>query len=235
MPYNVWDPEQSDKSFLGAVLTVLSAVFAPYATSWIGSATGLGAAASGALYGAGTGALTSAATGGDIGKGALVGAIGGGLASGIGTGAGQLNLANSLGVTTPAVQAMVNRAITGGLTGAVSTKVGGGDVVKGLVGGALGGAISSKLPGGLTQMAAKPFVNQLVEQVVGSPYQSKIDKQVREMERMATLNQQELQRMNAADAYEPALNIGQNTSGNLMAQELNKLNIGGMSAGVRTT
>lgn len=225
VPYNQWDPEQKDYSGLGMLLTFVSAVLAPYATGWISGATGLGAAGAGALYGAGTGALTSAATGGNVGKGLLTGAIGGGLAGALGAGTGQLNLAGTLGITNPTTQAIINKAIAGGLTGAVSAGVNKGDIGRGLLGGAIGGAIGGATKGGpLASAVTRPVTNQLVEQIVGSPYQKQIDKQIQEMQRLATTQQQELARMQARP--DPALDIGQMGSG-VNVDELTKLMTGG--------
>lgn len=225
IPYNQWDPEQKDYRGLGMLLTFASAVLAPYATGWISGATGLGSAGAGALYGAGTGALTSAATGGNVSKGLLTGAIGGGLSGALGAGSGQLNLAGTLGITSPATQAIINKAIAGGLTGAVSAGVNKGDIGRGLLGGAIGGAVGGATKGGpLASAVTRPLTNQLVEQIVGSPYQKQIDKQIQEMQRLATTQQQELARMQARP--DPALDIGQVGSG-VNVNELSKLMTGG--------
>ena len=142
------------KSFLGAVIPIAVAIFAPYLAPAIGAAfgaTGVGASMLGsAMIGAGSAALS----GGNIGQGALLGGLSGGLGDWAG---GVANEGLSLGLGEAGAKTL-GSGLVGGVAGAVT----GQGALQGAAQGAMGQYLGSQLGGspGMTA-AGQTFGNMM--------------------------------------------------------------------------
>ena len=126
-------------SFLGAIIPIAVAVFAPYLAPAIGAtfgATGIGAGMLGsAMIGAGSAALS----GGNIGQGALLGGLGGGLGEAVG---GMANEGLSLGLGEAGA-----RTLGSGLVGGAAGALTGQGILQGAAQGAIGQYMGSQVGG----------------------------------------------------------------------------------------
>ena len=132
-----------------AAVTSYSGIAATIAVSLeaMGASALVASIGSGVIVGAGTGAITSAIQGGDIAQGALIG----GITQGVGAGVsniigGALSLPGvgeygpQLATGSAALDAGIQKGITGAVTGGLGAALGGGDPLRGaLLGGAAGG------------------------------------------------------------------------------------------------
>ena len=145
------------KSFLGAVIPIAVAVFAPYLAPEIGAFLGAaqGSAAAGMVGSAVIGGASSALGGGNVLQGALLG----GLTGGVGDWAGEgVNKALELGLGETG-QKLLGSGLAGGLAGAVT----GQGVLQGAAQGALGNYMGSQLAGAGPELAkaGKTFGNMM--------------------------------------------------------------------------
>lgn len=140
--------------FLGSIIPIAVAVFAPYLAPAIGAAFGATGIGAGMLGSAMIGAGSAALSGGNIGQGALLGGLGGGLGGAAG---GMANEALGLGLGE-AGQAMLGSGLMGGVAGAVT----GQGVLQGAAQGAVGQYLGSQLGGspGMTA-AGQTFGNMM--------------------------------------------------------------------------
>lgn len=136
VPVPEWE-DSSDNGKIAQAVAIAAMVAAPWALPALGAATGLGAAASGALYGGATGALTSGIGGGNVLKGGLTGALAGGVGGAFGTGSGQFDVSQGLG---GAAGKAINSAASGALTGGMRAGLSGQNILEGAtIGGVTGG------------------------------------------------------------------------------------------------
>ena len=136
LPVPAWE-DSSDNAKIAQGLSVAAILAAPWALPALGAATGLGAAASGALYGGATGALTSGIGGGNILKGGLTGALAGGIGGSFGAGSGQFDVSQGMG---GAAGKAINSAASGALTGGMKAGLSGQNILEGAtMGGVVGG------------------------------------------------------------------------------------------------
>lgn len=129
-----------------ASYTGITAAITVAITEITGSAI-VGAIGSGAIIGAGSGAISSAVQGGDIAKGAFFGGITGGVGAGVSDILGSALSSPSVGeygpqlaTGSPALDAGLQRGLTGAVTGGLGAGLTGGNILKSaLLGGATGG------------------------------------------------------------------------------------------------
>jgi len=139
VPVPVWE-NSSDNGKIAQGLSIAAMIAAPWALPALGAATGLGAAASGALYGGATGALTSGIGGGNILKGGLTGALAGGIGGAFGAGSGQFDVSQGLG---GAAGKAINSAASGALTGGMRAGLTGQNILEGATMGGVAGGLGS--------------------------------------------------------------------------------------------
>lgn len=139
IPVPVWE-DSSDNGKIAQGLSIAAMLAAPWALPALGAATGLGAAASGALYGGATGALTSGIGGGNVLKGGLTGALAGGIGGSFGAGSGQFDVSQGLG---GAAGKAINSAASGALTGGMRAGVSGQNILEGATMGGVAGGLGS--------------------------------------------------------------------------------------------
>lgn len=139
IPVPAWE-DSSDKGKIAQGLSIAAMLAAPWALPALGAATGLGAAASGALYGGATGALTSGIGGGNILKGGLTGALAGGIGGSFGAGSGQFDVSQGLG---GAAGKAINSAASGALTGGMKAGLSGQNILEGATMGGVAGGLGS--------------------------------------------------------------------------------------------
>ena len=139
LPVPAWE-DSSDNAKIAQGLSVAAILAAPWALPALGAATGLGAAASGALYGGATGALTSGIGGGNVLKGGLTGALAGGIGGAFGTGSGQFDVSQGLG---GAAGKAINSAASGALTGGMKAGLSGQNILEGATMGGVAGGLGS--------------------------------------------------------------------------------------------
>ena len=139
VPVPEWE-DSSDNAKIAQAVAIAAMVAAPWALPALGAATGLGAAASGALYGGATGALTSGIGGGSVLKGGLTGALAGGIGAGFGTGSGQFDVSQGMGgVAGKALNSVASGALTGGMKAGLS----GQNILEGATMGGVAGGLGS--------------------------------------------------------------------------------------------
>lgn len=139
IPVPEWE-DSSDNAKIAQAVAIAAMVAAPWALPALGAATGLGAAASGALYGGATGALTSGIGGGNILKGGLTGALAGGIGGSFGAGSGQFDVSQGMG---GAAGKAINSAASGALTGGMKAGLSGKNALEGVVVGGVSGGLGS--------------------------------------------------------------------------------------------
>lgn len=139
VPMPVWE-DSSDNKKIAQGLSIAAMLAAPWALPALGAATGLGAAASGALYGGATGALTSGIGGGNVLKGGLTGALAGGIGGSFGAGSGQFDVSQGLG---GAAGKTINSAASGALTGGMRAGLSGQNILEGATMGGVAGGLGS--------------------------------------------------------------------------------------------
>ena len=139
IPVPEWE-DSSDNAKIAQVAAIAAMVAAPWALPALGAATGLGAAASGALYGGATGALTSGIGGGNVLKGGLTGALAGGIGGAFGTGSGQFDVSQGMG---GAAGKSLNSAASGALTGGMRAGLSGQNILEGVAMGGVSGGLGS--------------------------------------------------------------------------------------------
>lgn len=139
VPVPVWE-DSSDNGKIAQAVAIAAMVAAPWALPALGAATGLGAAASGALYGGATGALTSGIGGGNVLKGGLTGALAGGIGGAFGTGSGQFDVSQGIG---GAAGKAINSAASGALTGGMRAGLSGQNILEGATVGGVSGGLGS--------------------------------------------------------------------------------------------
>jgi len=139
LPVPAWE-DSSDNAKIAQGLSVAAILAAPWALPALGAATGLGAAASGALYGGATGALTSGIGGGNILKGGLTGALAGGIGGSFGAGSGQFDVSQGMG---GAAGKAINSAASGALTGGMKAGLSGQNILEGAAVGGVSGGLGS--------------------------------------------------------------------------------------------
>ena len=139
VPMPVWE-DSSDNGKIAQGLSIAAMLAAPWALPALGAATGLGAAASGALYGGATGALTSGIGGGNILKGGLTGALAGGIGGSFGAGSGQFDVSQGMG---GAAGKAINSAASGALTGGMKAGLSGQNILEGATMGGVAGGLGS--------------------------------------------------------------------------------------------
>jgi len=139
VPIPEWE-DSSDNAKIAQGLSVAAILAAPWALPALGAATGLGAAASGALYGGATGALTSGIGGGNILKGGLTGALAGGIGGSFGAGSGQFDVSQGMG---GAAGKAINSAASGALTGGMKAGLSGQNILEGAAVGGVSGGLGS--------------------------------------------------------------------------------------------
>lgn len=139
VPVPEWE-DSSDNGKIAQAVAIAAMVAAPWALPALGAATGLGAAASGALYGGATGALTSGIGGGNILKGGLTGALAGGIGGSFGAGPGQFDVSQGLG---GAAGKALNSAASGALTGGMRAGLSGQNILEGATVGGVSGGLGS--------------------------------------------------------------------------------------------
>lgn len=139
LPVPAWE-DSSDNGKIAQGLSIAAMLAAPWALPALGAATGLGAAASGALYGGATGALTSGIGGGNVLKGGLTGALAGGIGGAFGTGSGQFDVSQGLG---GAAGKAINSAASGALTGGMRAGLSGQNILEGAAMGGVAGGLGS--------------------------------------------------------------------------------------------
>lgn len=162
LPVPAWE-DSSDNGKIAQGLSIAAMLAAPWALPALGAATGLGAAASGALYGGATGALTSGIGGGNVLEGGLTGALAGGIGGAFGAGPGQFDVSQGLG---GAAGKAINSAASGALTGGMKAGLSGQNILEGAtmggVAGGLGSYANSQLAGaGLGPKASGFLSSQL--------------------------------------------------------------------------
>lgn len=150
-------PTQSVISkWIGPIITVVAAVFAPEILPALAPLLGGSAIAAGVAYGAAVGAISSAASGGNIGQGALLGGIGGGIGgAGLNSAVGGA-VRSATGLGTTGIGGVVGSAITGAVTGAgtgaikgaITGQGAGAGALSGAEAGAIGGAVNSAVTQG---------------------------------------------------------------------------------------
>lgn len=139
VPVPEWE-DSSDNGKIAQAVAIAAMVAAPWALPALGAATGLGAAASGALYGGATGALTSGIGGDNILKGGLTGALAGGIGAGFGTGSGQFDVSQGMGGVAGKA---LNSAASGALTGGMKAGLSGQNILEGATMGGVAGGLGS--------------------------------------------------------------------------------------------
>ena len=139
LPVPSWE-DSSDNGKIAQGLSIAAMLAAPWALPALGAATGLGAAASGALYGGATGALTSGIGGGNVLKGGLTGALAGGIGGSFGAGSGQFDVSQGLG---GAAGKAINSAASGALTGGMRAGLSGQNILEGAAMGGVAGGLGS--------------------------------------------------------------------------------------------
>ena len=139
LPVPAWE-DSSDNGKIAQGLSIAAMLAAPWALPALGAATGLGAAASGALYGGATGALTSGIGGGNVLKGGLTGALAGGIGGSFGAGSGQFDVSQGLG---GAAGKAINSAASGALTGGMRAGLSGQNILEGAAMGGVAGGLGS--------------------------------------------------------------------------------------------
>ncbi len=139
VPIPVWE-DSSDNKKIAQGLSIAAMLAAPWALPALGAATGLGAAASGALYGGATGALASGIGGGNVLKGGLTGALAGGIGGAFGTGSGQFDVSQGMG---GAAGKAINSAASGALTGGMRAGLSGQNILEGAAMGGVAGGLGS--------------------------------------------------------------------------------------------
>lgn len=139
LPVPAWE-DSSDNGKIAQGLSIAAMLAAPWALPALGAATGLGAAASGALYGGATGALTSGIGGGNVLKGGLTGALAGGIGGSFGAGSGQFDVSQGLG---GAAGKAINSAASGALTGGMRAGLSGQNILEGATMGGVAGGLGS--------------------------------------------------------------------------------------------
>lgn len=139
VPMPMWE-DSSDNGKIAQGLSIAAMLAAPWALPALGAATGLGAAASGALYGGATGALTSGIGGGNILKGGLTGALAGGIGGSFGAGSGQFDVSQGMG---GAAGKAINSAASGALTGGMKAGLSGQNILEGATMGGVAGGLGS--------------------------------------------------------------------------------------------
>ena len=139
VPVPEWE-DSSDNGKIAQAVAIAAMVAAPWALPALGAATGLGAAASGALYGGATGALTSGIGGGNILKGGLTGALAGGIGGSFGAGSGQFDVSQGMG---GAAGKAINSAASGALTGGMRAGLSGQNILEGATVGGVSGGLGS--------------------------------------------------------------------------------------------
>ena len=133
---------------VGAVLSYSGATAAITATLvQLGASAIVASIGTGVIIGAGSGALSAAIQGGDIAQGALIGGITGGVGAGVSNVIGGALSTPGVGEYGPqlatgsaALDAGIQRGLTGIVTGGIGAGLSGGDPLRGaLLGGATGG------------------------------------------------------------------------------------------------
>jgi hypothetical protein len=133
---------------VGAVLSYTGVTAAITATLVeLGASAIVASVGTGAIIGAGSGALSAAIQGGDVAQGALIGGITGGVGAGVSNVIGGALSAPGVGeygpqlaTGSPALDAGIQRGLTGVVTGGLGAGLSGGDPLRGaLLGGVTGG------------------------------------------------------------------------------------------------